>query len=237
MKGRLLLVCATCLPLLQGCVGVFMAGAATTASVANDRRSVGSIVDDQSIEMRVANAIASRKDMDKASRIEGISLNGKVLLVGQTPYTQYRQEAEQLVAKQEGVRHVYNEIRIGQPAGFSQQSTDTWITSKIKTNMLTTKGMDSTRFKVITENGEVFLMGMVTHEEADKAVNLTRSISGVKKVVKVFEYIQKKDGSSSGSNTESTTESTTNSSTTSTGTTGGTDEVQMGGPAEEVVHY
>lgn len=85
MKHRLLLIAVASLGLLQGCAGVFIAGAATTASVANDRRTVGSVLDDQNIELKAANAIASRKDMDKASRISATSVNGKVLLVGQTP--------------------------------------------------------------------------------------------------------------------------------------------------------
>lgn len=190
MKSRVLLLLITALPLLQGCAGLFVAGAATTASIANDRRSFGSVIDDQNIELKAANAIATRQDITKASRISATSINGKVLLVGQTPYTQYSRDAEKLVTRVSGVRHVFNEIRITKPLGFGQQSTDTWITSKVKSQMLAQKGMDSTRFKVVTENGEVFLMGLVTREEAERAVNLTRKISGVRQVIKVFEYIQ-----------------------------------------------
>ena len=162
MKHRLLLIAVASLGLLQGCAGVFIAGAATTASVANDRRTVGSVLDDQNIELKAADAIASRKDMNKASRISATSVNGKVLLVGQTPYSQYSRDAEKLVAKISGVRQVYNELRIRKPIGFADQSNDSWITSKIKSTMLTTKGIDSTHFKVVTESGEVFLMGLVT---------------------------------------------------------------------------
>ena len=124
MKHRLLLIGIASLALLQGCAGVFIAGAAPTASVANDRRTVGSVLDDQSIELKAANAIASRKDMDKASRISATSVNGKVLLVGQTPYSQYSRDAEKLVAKISGVRQVYNELRIRKPIGFGDHLQD-----------------------------------------------------------------------------------------------------------------
>ena len=181
MKPFSLMLVLGCLAMSQGCAGIFVAGAATTAAVANDRRSVGSVIDDQNIEIKATNAIAARQDINKASRISATSMNEKVLLVGQTPYAQYSRDIEKQVARVDGVRYVYNELRIRKPIDLGQQATDSWITSKVKSQMLATKGIDSTRFKVVTENGEVFLMGLVTRDEADKAVNLTRKISGVKK--------------------------------------------------------
>ena len=234
MKLRLLLIAVASLGLLQGCAGVFIAGAATTASVANDRRTVGSVLDDQNIELKAADAIASRKDMNKASRISATSVNGKVLLVGQTPYSQYSRDAEKLVAKISGVRQVYNELRIRKPIGFADQSNDSWITSKIKSTMLTTKGIDSTHFKVVTESGEVFLMGLVTRSEAEKAVDLARHVSGVKKVIKVFEYVQGSSGSTSPQSQESP--SLPSSDSNSDASVGG-GEVQMGNAPEEVITY
>ena len=234
MKHRLLLIAVASLGLLQGCAGVFIAGAATTASVANDRRTVGSVLDDQNLELKAANAIASRKDMDKASRISATSVNGKVLLVGQTPYSQYSRDAEKLVAKISGVRQVYNELRIRKPIGFTDQSNDSWITSKIKSTMLTTKGIDSTHFKVVTENGEVFLMGLVTRSEAEKAVDLARHVSGVKKVIKVFEFVQ---GGSGGSSSQSQESSNVPSSDSTGDASVGGGEVQMGSAPEEVITY
>ena len=234
MKHRLLLIGVASLVLLQGCAGVFIAGAATTASVANDRRTVGSVLDDQSIELKAANAIASRKDMDKASRISATSVNGKVLLVGQTPYSQYSRDAEKLVAKISGVRQVYNELRIRKPIGFGDQSNDSWITSKIKSTMLTTEGIDSTHFKVVTENGEVFLMGLVTRSEADKAVDLARHVAGVKKVIKVFEYVQGDTSTPASQRQESQSSPSTDSGNNASS---GSGEVQMGSAPEEVITY
>lgn len=172
MKKQLLWSLMATLPLLHGCAGLVVAGAATTAVVANDRRTFGSVIDDQNIELKAANALDGRKDITSASRISATSMNGMVLLVGQTPSDQYKRESEQLVANVQGVRHVYNELRVRKPISFDVQSNDAWITSKIKSQMLTTKGVDSTRFKVVTENGEVFLMGLVTRSEADTSIKV-----------------------------------------------------------------
>lgn len=229
MNKQLLWGLMATLPLLHGCAGLVVAGAATTAVVANDRRTFGSVIDDQNIELKAANAIAGRKDISNASRISATSMNGMLLLVGQTPYEQYKRESEQLVTKVEGVRHVYNELRIRKPIPFNVQSNDAWITSKIKSQMLTTKGVDSTRFKVVTENGEVFLMGLVTRSEADKATNIARHVSGVKKVVKVLEYVQESGKSASPSPVGDQNSSLNNDAA------GG--DVQMGGGVDEVIKY
>ena len=233
MKPFSLMLVLGCMAMSQGCAGIFVAGAATTAAVANDRRSVGSVIDDQNIEIKATNAIAARQDINKASRISATSMNGKVLLVGQTPYAQYSRDIEKQVARVDGVRYVYNELRIRKPIDLGQQATDSWITSKVKSQMLATKGIDSTRFKVVTENGEVFLMGLVTRDEADKAVNLTRKISGVRKVIKVFEYIQGNGKTGTTNNTSPTTSPDISSEPVSSG--GG--EVQIGAAPEEVIKY
>ena len=225
-----LLVLLGSVSLLQGCAGVFVAGAATTAAVANDRRTVGSVIDDQNIEMKSSSAISSRKDINNASRISATSVNGKVLLVGQTPYSQYSRDVEKQIARSDGVRYIYNELRIRKPIDLGQQTTDSWITSKVKSQMLTTKGIDSTHFKVVTENGEVFLMGLVTRDEASRAVELTRKVSGVKKVIKVFEYIQTQDGDKKHSETGAV-------SSTSPQTTAPAGDVQIGAVPEEVIQY
>ncbi|GAA4500272.1 division/outer membrane stress-associated lipid-binding lipoprotein [Pseudaeromonas paramecii] len=190
MKHSPLIALLTSLLLLQGCAGVIVAGAATTAAVANDRRTIGSQLDDQSIEMKVNSELAKLKELNAVSRIVPVSTNGKVLLVGQTPNQGYKDKAGQVVAKIPGVRQVYNEVRLRQPLGLSGQSNDTWLTSKIKTDLLMRKNFDSTHIKVNTEDGEVFLSGLVTRAEGETAVEITRNVSGVRKVVKVFEYVQ-----------------------------------------------
>ena len=234
MNKPLMLALLTLTPLLHGCAGIVVAGAATTAVVANDRRTFGSVIDDQSIELKAANAITARPELTKSCRISAVSMNGMVLLVGQTPSEEYKRDAEDRVRKVEGVRHVYNELQIRKPIAFDRQSNDSWITSKVKSQMLVTKGVDSTRFKVITENSVVYLMGLVTRAEADKAIDIARHVSGVNKVVKVFEYVQA-NGSSSGSSSSDSSSSTPSSSGSTIPDSGG--DVQMGSAPDEVIKY
>lgn len=228
MNKYLLLALLTGLTQLQGCAGIVAAGAATGAAVVHDRRSLGAVIDDQGIELKAARSIAERKDISTASRIRVFSNNGMVLLAGQTPYSQYSNDAKALVNQIPGVRRVYNELRIRKPVSLSVQSNDTWITSKIKTRMLAEKHFDSTRFTVVTEDGEVFLMGLVTRAEGDKAVGIARNISGVRKVIRVFEYVQ--GGSSGQAGQPAVSQPPQESESDGEG-------VQMGAPADEVLRY
>ncbi|MEH8169847.1 MULTISPECIES: division/outer membrane stress-associated lipid-binding lipoprotein [Aeromonas] len=176
--------------LLQGCAALVVGGAAGTAKASGDRRTLGAQWDDQTIELKAANLLADNKPLSAASKISVYSNNGRVLLVGQTPSDVYKIEAGKIVSRIEGVRHVYNELRIGQPVSFTTRSNDSWITSKVKADMFGTKNFDSTKVKVVTENGEVFLIGLVTRQEGEQAVNIARHVTGVKRVIKAFEFAQ-----------------------------------------------
>ena len=176
--------------LLQGCAALVVGGAAGTAKASGDRRTLGAQWDDQTIELKAANLLADNKPLSAASKISVYSNNGRVLLVGQTPSDVYKIEAGKIVSRIEGVRHVYNELRIGQPASLTTRSNDSWITSKVKADMFGTKNFDSTKVKVVTENGEVFLIGLVTRQEGEQAVNIARHVTGVKRVIKAFEFAQ-----------------------------------------------
>lgn len=176
--------------LLQGCAAVVVGGAAGTAKVSGDRRTLGAQWDDQTIELKAANLLADNKPLSAASKISVYSNNARVLLVGQTPSEAYKLEAGKIVGRIDGVRHVYNELRLGEPASFTTRSNDSWITSKVKADMFAAKNFDSAKVKVVTENGEVFLIGLVTREEGEQAVNIARHVSGVKRVIKAFEYAQ-----------------------------------------------
>ncbi|UBR45918.1 division/outer membrane stress-associated lipid-binding lipoprotein [Aeromonas veronii] len=176
--------------LLQGCAALVVGGAAGTAKASGDRRTLGAQWDDQTIELKAANLLADNKPLSAASKISVYSNNGRVLLVGQSPSDVYKIEAGKIVSRIEGVRHVYNELRIGQPASFTTRSNDSWITSKVKADMFGTKNFDSTKVKVVTENGEVFLIGLVTRQEGEQAVNIARHVTGVKRVIKAFEFAQ-----------------------------------------------
>ncbi|MGP7734504.1 division/outer membrane stress-associated lipid-binding lipoprotein [Oceanimonas smirnovii] len=188
--NKTLMVILTSLTLLQGCAGLVAAGGATGANMITDRRTIGTQISDQTIEMRALHRLGEEQPMWDQSRFAAIATNGKVLLIGQTPSEEYRTRAEQIVADVPGVKEVFNEIRTGQPVSLSQQSKDTWLTSKVKSTLLAEKNLDGTKLKVVTENTEVFLIGLVTRKEADIAVQLSRNVAGVSRVVTAFEYIQ-----------------------------------------------
>lgn len=124
------------------------------------------------------------------SRIVVSSFNEVVLLAGQTPTASLRMVVEKVAQQTSNVRRVYNEITIDYPISLAQQSKDTWITSQVRSKMLAQKGLDSGTLRVVTENGIVYLMGISTPEQANLAVDVARHVKGVRKVVKVFQYIR-----------------------------------------------
>ena len=192
MFRKLLPLSLAGLLLLQGCVGVLLAGGATTGVVvAKDRRTVTAQVDDQKIELNARHDLSERTDISRISHISINSNNGIVLLVGQTPHQKYSDEVRAMVERQEGVRKIYNEIKIEEPIGYDIRSNDSWITSKVRTMLIAEKHFDSSHVKVITEDSQIFLMGLVTHDEGELAVEIARNVSGVEKVIRVFEYVQK----------------------------------------------
>lgn len=192
MFRKLLPLSLAGLLMLQGCVGVLLAGGATTGVVvAKDRRTVTAQVDDQKIELNARHDLSERTDISRISHISINSNNGIVLLVGQTPHQKYSDEVRAMVERQEGVRKIYNEIKIEEPIGYDIRSNDSWITSKVRTMLIAEKHFDSSHVKVVTEDSQVFLMGLVTHDEGELAVEIARNVSGVEKVIRVFEYVQK----------------------------------------------
>lgn len=178
--------------LLNACAPlVVVGGATTTASVAHDRRTTGSVVEDQSIKLRIHSALGQDEELNKLAHINVSSFNGIVLLSGEAPTSAIRERAGNAARQAEKVRRVHNEIQLAAPSSMMTRSSDSWITTKIKTSLLTVKqeGFDPTRIKVVTENGTVFLLGMVTHSEANAATEQTRKSSGVQRIVKLFEYL------------------------------------------------
>ena len=176
----------------SGCAPLVIGGvAATTASVAHDRRTAGSMIEDDAIKLRVGNAIHDEKLLNKNSNINVTTFNGIVLLSGETPTETFRNQADEIARAQEKVRRVYNELVIAAPSSMMTRSSDSWITTKVKGSLvgLDIKGFDPSRVKVTSENGTVFLMGLVYHHEADAAVDATRKVGGVQRVVKLFEYL------------------------------------------------
>lgn len=187
-SSKLLIIAAT-ITMLQGCVTAAVVGVVGGAVVANDNRSVGQQIDDQNIEIKAMAEIAKQDALTEGSRIKVVSLNGRILVVGQAKNEYVRDLAIKTVNNIEGVSQVYNQLRIGNETSVTTQSNDIWLTSKVKTALFADENIDATNIKVVTENGEVFLMGLVAQTQANAAVDVARNISGVNRVFKAFEYL------------------------------------------------
>lgn len=174
---------------LQGCI--FVAGAAAGAAaiaVVYDHRTIKSTLEDTSIANKIADKIKSVPELKNDSHIEVAVFNRVVLLAGETPTPALRQQAEELARTVPGTVKIYNQITIQGPTSSLTRTSDSWITTKIRGEMLATENLKSSSIKVVTENGVVYLMGIVKREQADTAVDIARQVSGVQKVVKIFQY-------------------------------------------------
>ncbi|MGI9275914.1 MAG: BON domain-containing protein [Endozoicomonas sp.] len=153
-------------------------------------RTWGSWLDDQTIETVAAvNINKADPGYNRSSRVKVVSFNGIVLLVGQVPDERLKNLAGETAKKVNQVRQVYNELTVEEYASLVTQSNDSWLTTKIKTGLISNDQVTADRIKINTEKGTVYLMGMVTPKEAQIAVEVARGTRGVQKVVKVFEYI------------------------------------------------
>jgi len=189
---RTLLAVTLITSLLGGCAAVVVTGAATGANAAHDRRTLGAYVDDEGIELKARLAIIENKELYSQTHVNIISVNGVVLLVGQAPTETMRLEIESLTKEIEKVRVVHNEMTIAAPNSYMTRSSDSLITAKVKGSLFGIKGhegFDPTRVKVVTENGIVYLMGILFRSEADAVATEASRVSGVQKVVKLFEYL------------------------------------------------
>ncbi|AUM71657.1 BON domain-containing protein [Pseudomonas fluorescens] len=175
---------------ISGCTSVV--NASREKPIEDDRgtRTFGSKIDDSLIETKVGVNIAKADpDLDNNSHIVVTSFNGVVLLAGQTPRADLKAKAEQEASAVQRVKTVHNELQILQPSSLLARQNDAWLTTKIKTQMLTDASIPGSRIKVVTENGIVYLLGLLTKQEAAQATNLVQGVSGVQKIVKLFEYI------------------------------------------------
>jgi len=174
---------------LQGCIFAVgaAAGAAGIAAV-YDHRKIDTVLTDQRIANRILDKIFLNTNLRDNSHINVTSYNRVVLLTGEANSPAYKAQAEQTAKSIDGITKVYNEITITGSASPLSRASDSWISTKIKTQMLATKDLKSGSIKVVTENGSVYLMGIVTHDQADTAVEIAQNVSGVQKVVKIFQY-------------------------------------------------
>lgn len=183
----LLLVSIVSITTLQGCATAVVSST-EGASIVPDRRTTGSIIDDQGIEFKSSYALFNNKDIYDQSHVNVTSYNGIVLISGETPTEELKQKISDEIRAIPKVRRVHNELTIGAPSALTSRSSDTWITSKIKTKLTTSSEIDPIYVKVVTENGVVYLMGILSRKEADQAVSIVTRSAGVQRVVKIFEY-------------------------------------------------
>ena len=172
---------------LSACAPLVMGGAVVGSLVATDRRTSGTQLEDEGIELRAANRI--RDNLGERGHINVNSYNRRVLLTGEVPSAQDRQLVEQIVARVDNVQLVVNELAVLGTTSLTQRSSDTLVTGRIKAAMVDARDIFANAYKVVTERGTTYLMGRVTQREADRATEIARSTPGVQKVVRVFEII------------------------------------------------
>jgi len=174
---------------LQGCAVATVVAVTAGATMVADRRTFGKQIDDQSIEFNAHNELAKQKALSKNTNLHVVSMNGTVLIVGQAPNTYLRDLAIKTIEDVADIVVIHNQIRINSTTAVTTQSNDIWLTSRVKTALLANGDVNAKDIKVVTENSEVFLLGLVTKVEADIVVEITRNINGVSRVFKAFEYI------------------------------------------------
>ncbi|WP_238552005.1 BON domain-containing protein [Herminiimonas sp. CN] len=181
------ILCVSVLASLQGCVGMVVGGAVMGTLAATDRRTLGAQTEDKAIvvkgETRIPNLIGD------AGHVNVTSFNRRVLLTGEVRDAQTKAAVEREAQAIEGVKAVVNELEIAGPTSFTSRSNDTLITGKIKASFVDAQDMYANSVKVVTERGNVYLLGRVTQREGERAGNIASGVAGVQRVVKVFEYI------------------------------------------------
>ena len=172
---------------LQGCFPIVATGVGTGLLMAEDRRTSGTFIEDQGIELKAANRIDEK--LKDQVHVNVTSYNRNVLLTGEAPTDAIKQEIAAIAQGVPNVQRITNEIAIASTASLSSRSNDAYITSKVKARFIDASKFQVNHVKVVTENGVVYLLGFVKHKEADDAAEIAATTGGVQKVVKIFEYL------------------------------------------------
>jgi len=185
-RGIQLITLAGCFALVSACTPVL-----SKQPIADNKgsRSLGTLYNDQLIETAAVDAILRASLLLETAHVNAVSVNGIVLLVGQVPSEDTKIIAGAKARGIANVRKVHNELLVSGPASYVVRTSDTLITTKVKARMVGERNFSASRIKVVTENGVVYLMGLVTYAEADLAVRVASNASGIQRIVKVFEYI------------------------------------------------
>ncbi len=176
---------------LSACAPVMIGGAVMTGMVATDRRTSGAQLEDEGIELRAASRV--RELLGERGHVNITSYNRQVLLTGEIPSEQDRQQVEQVVSRVPNVKTIVNELAVLGNSTLAQRSSDSLVTGKVKATLVDAKDLYANAFKVITERGVVYVLGRVTQREADRATAVIRSVGGVQRVVRVLEIITEEE--------------------------------------------
>lgn len=189
MKIRHIVAVVALASSLQGCIFVVgaAAGAAGIAAV-YDHKKVRTTLEDTTVLNEICRQIARQHHLRMESHIDVTVFNGVVLLSGQTPNPAWRDEVDRIAKSVPDVVRVYNQITIQGPTSSLTRTSDHWVTTKVKSLMVANEDLKSRNIKVVTENGVVYLMGVVSRQQADIAADIAREVTGVQRVVKVFQY-------------------------------------------------
>lgn len=182
--------------LLSGCAGgIALGGVAAGTAIVHDRRSVGTVIDDRVLSLNISKTLYEDSELNETSHINVTVYNDTILLSGETPGEDLKVRANAITSKAAGNRQIFNELAIRAPSSLLERSRDTLTTAKAKVALsnIDLPGFDSTRIKVVTEAGVVYLMGLVAKEEADQATEKVRAVGGVVKVIRLFEYTTPKN--------------------------------------------
>ena len=186
MRLFLIFVTLAIVPLIQGCVAAAIGGAAVAGyAVGEDRRAAAIIADDEAIEFKIRNRVAEKHPN---AHISAVSYNRMVLMNGTAPSDAAKADIERIVRGVENVRGVYNEMVVGPNRNFPALASDGVLTSKVKARMVDARKFNPLHVKVVSDEGTVYLLGIVDRQTADAATEIARTTSGVKRVVRMFEY-------------------------------------------------
>ena len=187
----IVLAVAGTLSSLTACFPLVVGGAMVGGMVATDRRTSGTLIEDESIEFKASSRI--REKMGDRAHVNVNSYNRQLLLTGEVPSEQDKQQIEQVAASVENVRNIVNELAVMGNTTFGQRSTDALITGQVKASLLDAKDLNASAFRVFTERGTTYLMGRVTQREVQRATELASAISGVRKIVRVLDVVTEEE--------------------------------------------
>lgn len=189
MFKKALILLALLMP-LSGCIPIaLVVGATAGGAVLYNQRSLKTQLQDRDAAQRAQDYINEDPELKNRSHISVAVYNHVALMVGQAQTPTLRDRAYQLVQREKNISRIYNEVQIAGATSLLQRSNDGWITTKVKTAMVAERGLKSSDIKIVTENGVVYLMGLVSQQQAKLATNVARRVAGVRKVVKVFQYV------------------------------------------------